>query len=47
MEIEEEIFLEDDGDILDIINFGFFRRLYERSEYFDTMNNMSFSEGFD
>lgn len=46
MELEEELFLEDDQDILDIINWGFPRRIYERSEYFDTMDNLSFFRRF-
>lgn len=46
MEIEDEIFIEDDQDILDIINFGFPRRRYERTDYFNTMNNMSFFRRF-
>lgn len=46
MEIEDELFLEDDDDILDIINFGFPRRNLERTNYFDDMDNMSFFRRF-
>lgn len=46
MEIEDQLFLDDDHDILDIINFGFPRRQWERSEYFDTMDNLSFFRRF-
>lgn len=46
MEIEDELFVEDDQEILDIILFGFPRRNYERAEYFDEMDNMSFFRRF-
>lgn len=46
MEIEDQLFLDDDHDILDIINFGFPRRQWERSEYFDNMDNLSFFRRF-
>lgn len=46
MELEDEIFLDDDLDILDIINFGFPRRVYERTDYFNNMDNYSFFRRF-
>lgn len=46
MELEDEIFLEDDGDILDIIDFGFPRRVNERQNPFDTMDDLSFYRRF-
>lgn len=42
MEIEDEMMIDDYQEILDIINFGFHRRRYQRSEYFDEMDNYSF-----
>nr|CAI5830757.1 unnamed protein product [Callosobruchus analis] len=46
MEVEEEIFLDDDMDILDIINFGFPRRLYERPNYIEDMDDLGFLRRF-
>lgn len=46
MEIEDQIFLEDDMDILDIIDMGFPRRMYERSSYFNDMDDISFFRRF-
>nr|CAI5847401.1 unnamed protein product [Callosobruchus analis] len=46
MEFEDELFIDDDLDIIDIINFGFPRRAYERSDYFVTMDNFSFFRRF-
>lgn len=46
MEIEDQIFLEDDNDILDIIDMGFPRRIFERSNYFEDMDDMSFFRRF-
>ncbi|KAJ8915704.1 hypothetical protein NQ315_000638 [Exocentrus adspersus] len=42
MEIEDEIYLNVDGDLLDILDFGFPRRIYDRSNPFDTMDELSF-----
>lgn len=41
MEIEDEMFLDDDQDILDIIDYGFPRRRYERADYFHDMDDKS------
>lgn len=46
MEIEDEIFVEDDGDILDVIRFGFPRRYYQRTDFFNDMDDMSFFRRF-
>lgn len=46
LQLEEEIFLEDDLDILEIIDFGFPRRIYERSNYFDDLDETSFFRRF-
>lgn len=46
MEVEDELFIEDDLDILEIVDFGFPRRIYEREEYFDTMDNLTFFKRF-
>lgn len=46
MEIEDEIFVEDDSDILDIIEFGFPRRLFIRSNYFEEISDMAFFRRF-
>ncbi|KAG5899824.1 hypothetical protein JTB14_012295 [Gonioctena quinquepunctata] len=46
LELEEDIFLEDDLDILEIIEFGFPRRIYERSNYFQDMNELTFFKRF-
>ncbi|XP_050293051.1 putative nuclease HARBI1 [Anthonomus grandis grandis] len=46
MDLEDELFVDDDQEMLDIINFGFPRRNYERSEYFDSMDNFSFFRRF-
>lgn len=42
MEIQDEIMLEDDNDILDIIDFGFPRRIFRRPNYFEEMDVMTF-----
>lgn len=46
MEIEDEILLEDDIDILDIIDFGFPRRIYIRPNYFEDMDDLGFFRRF-
>ncbi|KAK4882517.1 hypothetical protein RN001_005836 [Aquatica leii] len=46
MEIENEIFIDDDGEILDIINYGFPRKIYDRSNYFQDMDNLTFFQRF-
>lgn len=46
MDIEDELLLDDDLDIIEIIDFGFPRRNYQREEYFDLMDNLSFFKRF-
>ncbi|KAJ8912434.1 hypothetical protein NQ315_006100, partial [Exocentrus adspersus] len=46
MEIEDEIIVEDDIDIIDIIDFGFPRRFFNRSNYIEEMDDMSFFRRF-
>lgn len=46
MEIEDELFHEDDIEILDIINFGFPRRIFRRQNYFEDMDDLSFFRRF-
>lgn len=41
METEDEMFLEDDQDILKIIGYGFPRLRYERADYFHDMDDLS------
>ncbi|KAJ8915376.1 hypothetical protein NQ315_008263 [Exocentrus adspersus] len=42
MEIEEEMFIEDDFEVLHIIDYGFPRRVYNRHNHFDNMDDLSF-----
>lgn len=46
MELEDEIFLEDDGDIIDIINFGIPTRQFIKRYYFDELDDSSFFQRF-
>lgn len=46
MELEDAIFLEDDMDLLDIIEFGFPKRRFEKANYFQDMDNLSFFRRF-
>lgn len=46
MEIEDEIMINDDVDALDIIDLGFPRRFYERANYFENMDELSFFRRF-
>lgn len=46
MELEDEIILDDDVDVIDIINFGFPRRRFEREDHFRTMDDLSFFRRF-
>lgn len=46
MEVEDAFFVEDDLDVIDIIEMGFPRRQYNREEYFDTLDNLSFFRRF-
>ncbi|KAJ8910200.1 hypothetical protein NQ315_014371 [Exocentrus adspersus] len=45
MDHPEDIF-EDDIDILEILDFGFPRKVYNRSNYFDDMDNLTFFRRF-
>lgn len=42
MEIEDEIFIDDDIDLLDIIDIGYSRRIYVRPNYFEDTDDLSF-----
>lgn len=45
--MEDDAFLlDDDLDVLDIIDIGFPRRFYNREDFFETMDNMSFFRRF-
>lgn len=46
MDIEVEIFIEDDEDILNIIDFGFPRRLLQRPNHFEEMDDLGFFRRF-
>lgn len=46
IEIEDDVFLNDDLDAIDVIDFGFPRRNYERSNYFEDMDELSFLRRF-
>ncbi|KAK4875762.1 hypothetical protein RN001_012184 [Aquatica leii] len=46
MEVEDDMFLDDDVDILDIIEYGFPRRIYIRSDYFHNMDDLTFLRRF-
>ena len=37
---------EDDFDILEIIDFGFPRQIYQRSQYFDSLDELGFYRRF-
>lgn len=39
-------FLNDDLDLLDLVEHGLPRRRYERNDYFDTMDDLSFFKRF-
>ncbi|KAK4887491.1 hypothetical protein RN001_003762 [Aquatica leii] len=46
MEVEDDMFLDDDVDILDIIKYGFPRRIYIRSHYLHNMDDLTFLRRF-
>lgn len=46
MEIEDEIFLEDDIDVMDIIEFGFPRRVFARPDFINEMADIEFYRRF-
>ncbi|CAH2013903.1 unnamed protein product [Acanthoscelides obtectus] len=46
MQIEDEISLDDDGDILDTVRFGFPRHCYARTDIFNEMDDLSFFRRF-
>lgn len=41
-EYDENDIFNDDLDILEIIEYGFPRKIYERSDHFHTMDNLTF-----
>lgn len=45
-ELEDDVFVEDDLDILEMIDFGFPRRFYARSNYFQDMDELTFLRRF-
>lgn len=46
MDLEDEVFLDDDQEILDLIDFGFPRRIYNRPNFFEDMDNLTFIRRF-
>lgn len=46
MDIFANDLLEDDLEILEIINVGFPRQVYQRNEYFDNMSDLNFFKRF-
>lgn len=47
MEAEDQLFIEgDDLDILEIIDNGFPRRIYDRYDYFNNMDDLAFFRRF-
>ncbi|KAB0799103.1 hypothetical protein PPYR_06983 [Photinus pyralis] len=46
MEVEDEIVLDDDLDIMDIIEYGFPRIIYQRPNYIESMDDMNFFRRF-
>lgn len=46
MDIFDEILLEDDLDILDVIDMGFPRRIYDRADHFNGLDNFIFFKRF-
>ncbi|KAJ8974994.1 hypothetical protein NQ317_013493 [Molorchus minor] len=45
-DFDEELFINDDLDILDIVEFGFPRKVYERKNAFDELDDLSFFRRF-
>lgn len=46
MEIEDEMIIEDDLEILDVIQYGFPRRIYVRTNYIVDMDDLAFYRRF-
>lgn len=46
MEYEDEDYLDNDIEVLDIVEFGFPRRIYQRFDYFHDMDNLQFFQRF-
>ncbi|KAB0804908.1 hypothetical protein PPYR_01878 [Photinus pyralis] len=46
MEVEDEIILDDDHDFLEIIEFGFPRKFYQRPNFFEEMDDLNFLKRF-
>lgn len=46
MDLFEDILLEDDLDILDVIDLGFPRKMYERQHHFEEMDDLTFFKRF-
>ncbi|KAK5648020.1 hypothetical protein RI129_002912 [Pyrocoelia pectoralis] len=44
--VEEEFFIDDDLDILDIVEFGFPRKVYNRTNHFEDLDNLTFFKRF-
>ncbi|KAK4877683.1 hypothetical protein RN001_010189 [Aquatica leii] len=45
-EIDNDDIFEDDFDIIEIIDYGFPRQIYRRSEHFDTLDILGFYKRF-
>lgn len=45
-EFEDDVFLNDDLDILDIIDFGYPRKIYDRKNNFEELDNLTFFKRF-
>ena len=45
-DIDDDFFINDDLDILDIIEFGFPRKVYERKNNFEELDNLTFFRRF-
>ncbi|XP_031348100.1 putative nuclease HARBI1 [Photinus pyralis] len=46
MEVEDEIILDDDHDFLEIIEFGFPRKFYQRPNFLEEMDDLNFLKRF-
>lgn len=46
MEFDDDDIFEDNFDILEIIDYGFPRRIYNRFNYFEDMDNLNFYRRF-
>lgn len=45
-EFEDDVFINDDLDILDIIDFGYPRKIYDRKNNFEELDNLTFFKRF-